>query len=49
MNRGEAVRETNVLGTAEGEHGNVGVGQRDPVFMARLEAMESARGDQCVS
>lgn len=32
MNRGEAVRGTNVLGTAEVEHGSsVEAGQRDPV------------------
>lgn len=50
MNRGEAVRGTNVLGTAEGEHvSNVGIGQKDPIVMARLEAMESALGDQSVS
>lgn len=50
MNRGETVRGTNVLGTAEGEHvSKVGIGQKDPIVMARLEAMESARGDQSVS
>lgn len=49
MNRGEAVREKKVLGTAEREQGNVEAGQRDPVIMARPEATESARGDQGVS
>lgn len=50
MRMGEAVRETNVLGTAEGKHGsNVWTGEIEPVVMARLKAMESARGDQSVS
>lgn len=49
VNRGGAVREANVFGTAEGEQGNVGAGQRDPVIMARPKARESARGDQVVS
>lgn len=50
MQRGDAVRETNVLGTAEGKHAsNVGTREMEPVGMARLKAMESARGDQGVS
>uniref|UniRef100_K1Q299 Uncharacterized protein n=1 Tax=Magallana gigas TaxID=29159 RepID=K1Q299_MAGGI len=49
VNRGEAVRETNVLGTAEEEQGNVGAGQMDPVSMARHEARGYDRGDQGAS
>uniref|UniRef100_A0A8W8MHM4 Uncharacterized protein n=1 Tax=Magallana gigas TaxID=29159 RepID=A0A8W8MHM4_MAGGI len=43
VNRGEVVRETNVLGTAEREQGNVGAGQRDLGPWGELALRDKAR------